>query len=340
MDKVNARIQDVAAAADVSVATVSRYFNAPELLSGAARQRVRLEVERLHYVPQAAARALVLGQSKLVGAIVPTIENSLFSSMVSSFQERLKEEGYSVLLGLSEYSEEQEATQISSVLGAGAEALLLIGSSRAESTYEKLKNSRKPFITALAYAKSNPYANCGFDQEEAISEVVEHLVRHGHRKFAFISGHLQPNDRAATRLSGVISSLGRYGLTLNEDCLVTTNYSISNGRAATARLLAGPRPTAIITGNDLLAVGALLECAARKVSVPRSLSVVGFGNLEIGREVSPPLTTVEAFYPDIGSCSADYLLGALAGRKKIRKRIKLKTELLVRESSGPAPNSG
>jgi DNA-binding LacI/PurR family transcriptional regulator len=60
--------------------------------------------------------------------------------------------------------------------------------------------------------------------------------------------------------------------------------------------------------------------------------------LEIGREVSPPLTTVEAFYPDIGSCSADYLLGALAG-KKIRKRIKLKTELLVRESSGPAPST-
>ena len=171
----------------------------------------------------------------------------------------------------------------------------------------------------------------------AVAKLAQHLVYLGHRNIGVISGLTKDNDRTTERLGGIRSELSGHSIELSDSLVTKCPYSISDGRKGCALLLTRnePTPTAIICGNDILALGALVECQARGRKVPEDVSIVGFDNLEVSVHSNPPLTTIDVPAEDMGKAAADYILGSLSG-KAVSMHNPVKVELILRQSSAPA----
>jgi LacI family transcriptional regulator len=150
-----------------------------------------------------------------------------------------------------------------------------------------------------------------------------------------ISGVTAGNERASDRLEGVRQALSARGIALAPGRLVEKQYTLSAGRDGLREVLREtPRPTAVICGNDVLAIGALAECNAQGLAVPREISLTGFDDLEMASVVTPALTTVHFPTAELGSYAGQHLLARLAG-KPFDMRTELPVELIVRASTAP-----
>ncbi len=329
-------VEDVARAAGVSTATVSRALNSPASVRPLLRARVAASVERLGYVAHAGARALSLRRSGTVGVIVPTIDNAIFAHGLQAFQQRLAQAGQVVLLAFSNYDAAQEETQALTLLARGVDALALTGLSQQPSLMARLAQRGLPWVHTGAFPAPAGAACVGFRNREAIARVVRYLLDLGHRRIAMLAGTAAGNDRATDRIDGVRQALRSARLALPANALVQAPYTLQAAREGTRTLLgARVAPTALICGNDVLAWGALLECQAQGVSVPGQLSVVGFDDLEMSRHWQPALTTMHVPTERMWTLAADYLLDRLSQRVDAALQQEIEVELLVRGSTAP-----
>lgn len=329
-------VEDVALAAGVSTATVSRALNKPDSVRPALRERVLVAVERLGYVAHAGARALTLRRSGTVGAIVPTIDNAIFARGLQAFQRRMAQGGYVVLLAFSDYDAAQEQAQAQALLARGVDALALTGISQRAGLVAKLAQRGLPWVHIGSYPAPAGSACVGFGNRAAIVRAVRYLLDLGHRRFAMLAGVSVDNDRAAERIEGVREALSAAGLSLPPRAIVQAPYTLQGARDGTRTLLAQqPAPTALICGNDVLAWGALLECEELRIAVPDALSVVGFDDLELSRQWHPPLTTVHVPTERMWTLAAEYLLNRLDGRVDAPLQQEIDVELVVRGSTTP-----
>ena len=194
------KLQDVADAAGVSTATVSRCLNEPEKVVEATRQRVMQAVNALGYAPNFNARSLAAGRSQTIGAVIPTMENAIFAEGVQAFQEKLQGAGYTLLIASSSYDADVEADQIRTLVARGADALLLIGFDRDSSVYEFLETREVPVLVAWNHRPDAEQISIGFDNRAAMKALVEHAVALGHKRIGMISAWTAANDRARARV--------------------------------------------------------------------------------------------------------------------------------------------
>lgn len=328
------RVEDVAAAVGVSGATVSRALNRSGPVSEKIRKRIEQTVEKLGYVPNGAARALASDRTRSIGIIIPTLENSNFAITAEGVQRFLNDTSYRVVLATSDYDPEREWAQIQSLVSHGIDGIILVGAQRDRMVEEFLAARRIPFVVTWTLARRS-IPSVGFDNAEAARRLATHLLDLGHRQIGVIAGLTHNNDRAAARLEGIRHALRERGLAVPRAMLIERPYRIAEGQLALRALLEAPQaPTAIVCGNDQLAFGALIECARRRIAVPRQLSVVGFDDLEFASQIVPALTTVRVPADEIGRRAAEYLLATLAGRSG-PQTIEVAVDVVVRESSGP-----
>lgn len=329
-------VQDVARAAGVSTATVSRALNLPDSVRPALRAKVLAAVARLGYVAHAGARALSLRRSGTVGVVVPTIDNAIFASGLQAFQRRMAEAGQVVLLAFSDYDPAQELAQVQALLARGVDALALTGLSQRPDLLALLAQRSLPWVHTGVYPAPPGQACVGFRNRAAIMRAVQYLLDLGHRRIGLLAGVTAHNDRAADRVAGVREALAAAGLTLPDRWLVEAPYTVQGAREGTRRLLKGAAPSALLCGNDVLAFGALLECAAAGVSVPQAMSVIGFDDLDLARQWRPALTTMHVPTEPMWTLAAEYLLGRLDGSVTGPLQHELQVELVVRESTARA----
>ena len=330
-------LADVAAAAGVSAATVSRAISRPGLVKAETLRQVQAAAGRLGYLPGGAARALASGRTMLVGGVFPTLDHSIFARAIQGLQARLRAAGYQLVVAAHEYVPAAEATAIRSMLAHGVDALAVVGADRPEETWALLRAAAIPVVLTWSFDARLP--SIGFDNARAGALVAEHLLDHGHRRFGMISGPVRTNDRARLRLAGIRGALACRGLTLPDSGVDEQPFTLAGGRAGLRHLLAASRPpTAIVCGNDLLASGALIEAQARGLRVPADLSIAGIDDLEIASHLTPALTTVHLPTGELGERVADHLLILLAGGA-CPARVELAVDLVVRDSTGPAPES-
>ncbi|MFG1463253.1 LacI family DNA-binding transcriptional regulator [Xanthobacter sp. DSM 24535] len=335
--KGKATLDDVARLAGVSTATVSRTLSRPDLVQRDTREKVGDAVRRLNYVPGGAARALASGRTLTIGAVVPTLDHAIFARAIQAMQTELAANGYQLLVAAHEYSPAQEAVSVRALLARGVDALMVVGADHLDETWDLLGGATVPVI--LSWSFDPRFASVGFDNEAAGRRVAEHLLGLGHRRFGMISGYTTSNDRARLRVAGVRAALAREGLELLESCVVQQPFTLAGGRVGMNELMGHALPpTAIIGGNDLLAVGALFEAQARGIAVPQAVSIVGIDNLEIATHVTPPMTTVHLPTAQLGRTVAAHLLAELKGMPQA-KRTELPIELVVRKSTA-APAGG
>ncbi|ODV11559.1 MAG: LacI family transcriptional regulator [Rubrivivax sp. SCN 70-15] len=330
-------IEDVARAAGVSTATVSRALNNPDAVREALRQRVTDAVARLGYVPHAGARALKLQRSGTVGAIFPTIDNAIFAQAIDALQRRLAEAGMQLLIATSGYDSQTEMRQATNLVARGVEGLALCGVGQRPELLQFLRQRELPTVHAMIWP-GPPDAVCvGFDNARAIAQAVRYLLDLGHRRIAMLAGVTRGNDRAAARAVGVRGALKQAGLELAPRYFVERRYDLAEAREGLRTLMrARPAPTAIVCGNDVLAFGALLEAQAIGLRVPQDVSIVGFDDLELARHIHPALTTLHVPTERMWRAVADRLVAAIE-RRSVPPPIEVEVELVVRESTGPAP---
>lgn len=325
-------LDDVARLAGVSTATVSRCLNEPGKVVEATRDRVMKAVDALGYTPNFAARVMAAKRSFTIGAIVPTLDNAIFAKGLQAFQEALHERGYTLLVSSSAYKPEIEKEQIRTLVARGADGLLLIGYERDASIYDYLAQQNVPALVAWSFDADGPVPSVGFDNCAAMRAVADRVIDRGHKRLGMISGVCTGNDRAQKRLDGVREAMVAKGLDPGSLALIETDYTIEAGASAFDRLMARrPRVTAVLCGNDLLAVGALQTAQRLGIDVPGEVSLTGFDDMEISRIVSPDLTTVSVPHREMGRAAAEELVAMVEGKSPGRSRL-LHTEIILRAS--------
>lgn len=323
------RLEDVAQAAKVSTATVSRCLNDPEKVSKATRERVLKAVQTLGYTPNFAARVMAAKRSYTIGAIIPTMENAIFARGLQIFQEELHRKGYTLLVASSGYSPKLEEEQIRTLVARGADGILLIGLERAASLYAFLRQQGVPALAAWGYAEDAPVPCIGFDNFAAMQDLTNEILDMGHQRVAMISGVSEGNDRAGLRLQGFLAALEARGLQPAGLCEVA--YSMAQGARAFEALMAQDRPpSAIACGNDVLAAGALRAARQLGLAVPQDVSITGFDDIELARIVEPPLTTMRVPHKEMGRKAAHALISMVEGETVVSER--LATQLKRRQS--------
>lgn len=307
-------LSDVAEVAGVSTATVSRCLNAPDRVQEATRRRVMAAVQQLGYSPNFGARVLAEGRTRTVGAIIPTMENAIFSRGIQAFQEELRTHGLTLLIASSSYRPEIEEEQIRALVGRGAEGLLLIGFQRSAAIQAFLGAQNVPALVAWAYEADAPQVCVGFDNQAAMSALAQEVIARGHRRLALISADPVVNDRAAARIRGLRAAMSAAGLDPEALALEPTDASLDAGGLAFRRLWEGARrPTAVLCGTDVLAAGALTMAHEMGVDVPRAVSITGFADLDLARITRPALTTMHLPHRRMGREAARMLVRMMAG---------------------------
>ena len=329
------KLAEVAEAAGVSAATVSRVLNNSTVVSDALRKKVEKAAQKLGYVADGAARALASRRSRALGAVVPNLSNTIFSDMIEAFQQRLEPHGYTTLLATFDYDEAAEYRAVRTMLERGVDGIVLVGVTHGKELLTLLEKAAIPFVQTWAPARASKFPTIGYDNALAARLLVDHLVGLGHRDIGIVAGQTRHNDRVRARVAGLRAAMKRHRLALPVDRVVETEYKIAKIRDAFRGFQRkGEMPTALIANNDIVALGLLMEAQAQGIQVPKQLSITGVGDLEIVAHIKPALTTLRTPKRAFGTMAADYLLARIQGHEFVIPD-ELPLELVVRESTAP-----
>lgn len=330
-------LQDVAREARVSTATVSRCLNSPDLVAEGTRQRVMSAVDALGYTPNFGARVMAAKRTFTIGAIIPTMDNAIFARGLQAFQEELHATGYTLLVASSAYRSDLEEEQIRTFVLRGADGLLLIGHDRADTAMKYLNRQAIPTLVAWTFSDKAKQPSVGFDNRSSMRKLAEEVLRKGHKRIGMISGISLGNDRARQRIEGVREAIEAASLDPSHLDVIETHYAIDQGAKAFSSLMALPvPPTAVMCGNDVLAVGAIRRAKEMGILVPHQVSITGFDDLELAEIADPPLTTVHVPHRKMGREAARELVRMVEGKSE-GVSVELETTLKVRATLGSPP---
>lgn len=308
-----ATLDAVAREAEVSSATVSRFFNSPDMLSPRTAQRVRDAVERLGYVPNLLAGALASSRTRLVAAVIPEISQSLFASTIQSLSDTLADKGYSVMLGLTGAHDEHVDQQVLSIIGRRPEGIILTGPTLSIETRRRLKSSEITTIETWDLPAEPIDLVVGFSHEAVGRAVALHALKTGRRR-AFVAS--ASGVRALARRYGFAKAMMEGGAPEPVVAAFATPTTYRYGRTAVAAHLdSGGRPDIIVCSSDWSAHGALDELRSRNLRVPDDVAVIGFGDLEFASDLEPSLTTIKIDGHVIGLKAAEFLLRRMQGQR-------------------------
>lgn len=332
-----ARIQDVAKLAEVSTATVSRALATPERVSPEARARVLEAIARTGYVPNPAARTLRSQKTYMVLVVLPDLSNTFFSKILRGIEETLFEAGYGMIISDLDGSPEKEA-HFAAFTAAGRVdgAILLNGHLFGQSREGEGKPARIT-IPLVALCEAIPGADIPqieIDNRAAASRMAQHLASLGHRRIAYVSGPTS-NILERERFQGFKDGLAAAGLPFDPSLVIPGDYTIEAGVTAGQDLVArSTRPTAVFCTSDEMAIGLMRTLFSAGLKVPEDISVAGFDDIEFAAVAEPSLTTIHQPRRELGQAAASALIDLLQGRSS-SKRIRLETELVIRDSVAP-----
>jgi LacI family transcriptional regulator len=332
-----AKLSDVARLAKVSTATVSRALTLPHKVKPLTLKRVQQAVQALGYVAHGAARALASRRTRTIGAVIPTLDNAIFANTIHALQKTLDESGYMLLLASHEFDADIEVRATRALIERGIDGLVLLGTTHPPSVFEMIKAHHIPYVLTWALDESGRHPCIGFNSRTAAIRLADFLLDLGHREFAMISGVTANNERAKERRDGVREAIAARGARLPLSRIVEKPFTLSAGREGLREVMTGQQlPTAVICGNDVLAIGAVAECGVLGIAVPQQVSITGFDDMEIASLMTPGLTTMHFPTTELGTYAAQHLLSRLAG-KDVKPLRELPVELIVRGTTAPPP---
>lgn len=324
-------LDDVARLAGVSTATISRALNMPDKVAEKTRSKIDAAIATLGYTPNFGGQVLASNRTRTIGAVIPTLANSIFATALQAFQERLALERFTLLVASSGYDADHELDQIRSLMSRGADGLLLVGLERPQDTRNFLRLRNVPHVLTWCYGDTPGDYYAGFRSYDAAAALTQRIIALGHKRIGVIAAHTHGNDRARDRLAGTVDTATAAGAHIVH--IATTAYDMTEGANAFDDVMQA-KPTVVICANDILAAGAMARARERGINVPDDVSVTGFDDTDIASVLHPGLTTVRVPQKAMGEAAADILLALIAGSPNVASQ-NLGTQIVERGSLAP-----
>jgi len=329
-------LRDVARLAGVHPATASRALNASTrgLVHKATADRVEAAARSLDYRPDHAARSLKTRRSSTIGVILPDLTNPLFPPIVRGIEDRLTLHGYVALLGNTDNDEAREWRVIEGMRDRHIDGLIVATARRHHPSLVEFAKRSVPLVLVNRVVDDHLLPSVSVDDPLGARRAVAHLASLGHRRIAHVAGPQQLSTGHG-RYRGFISGLEASGVAFDEGIVVfADSFSEPEGyRAARELLGSNPDVTAIVAGNDMLALGVLRALASIGLSCPTDVSLVGFNDMPFMDRITPPLTTIRLPHYEVGAAAADLLIERIADPTGPAKGVFLAPELIVRSST-------
>jgi LacI family transcriptional regulator len=328
-------IKDVARLAEVSTATVSHVINNTRYVSDEVRARVLRAIEECRYYPNANARSLASGSSKILGLVISDIANPFFPELVKSIESAAFEHGYDVVLSNTNYDPERTSHYVRRFIERKVAGVALMTSEMDKDLINELARREVSVVFLDSGEAGLHMSNLRVGYDDGIRQAILHLVELGHSNIAFISG--PPHLRSAKRRLEAFQQTMQDVLPESPKRIYQGDFKINGGRGAASQILAAEDlPTAVVCANDLMAFGAISEFHAAGLQVPKDISVVGFDNVAFASLTEPPLTTVNLPLGELGRTAVETLIKTLSSPTQHGVEIMIPTQLIIRQSTAEA----
>lgn len=326
------KLQDVATAAGVSLATASRALGGKDRVSAETTQLVVAAADQLGYSVNPIARALRQGSTRTIGMIVPVIGNPHFSELIAATESALEALGFELIMADSHGDVEQERKRLLTLVGRRVDGILLVSQHSEESVPAVLEALRTVPIVQIDRRLDVPLTDfVGVDADASMRLVLEHLRAQGVRRVVLASADDQ-NSVGRGRREAYERLVAE--LELDADPHVVTDFSVEAGyRAAEEITGRGDAPDAIVAGADINAVGVISGLRRLGIAVPRDVLVTGFDGTQLSELYNPPITTVRQPVDALARRAVSFLVERITGANTEVRAEHMPTELVVRESS-------
>jgi LacI family transcriptional regulator len=332
----SATLRDVARVAAVHPGTVSRALN-PEtrrLVNEETAQRVLEAAEALGYRPNPIARGLKTNRSYTIGVLVPDLTNPLFPPIVRGIQDRLEAAGYTPLIANTDNDRERERNDFEAMLARQVDGVITATARLDHVMLDEMTAAGLPIVLVNRRLEDGELPSASPDDQEGARLAVQHLAGLGHTRIAHVAGPQEVSTGHA-RYVGFIGGMEQAGLAVDPALVLFGNaFTEPEGRRLCAELLdADAGATAIVAGNDLMALGCYDVLDERGIGCPEQISVVGFNDMPFSERFNPPLTTIGIPHYEIGSAAAELLLERLQDPAGPARHVVLPPTLVVRGSA-------
>lgn len=330
--------KQVAEELGISIMTVSRALNNRPNVDEKTREKVISTARRMGYVPDHIAKSLVLQKTFTIGLVVPEITHSFFPEAIRGIEEAAYGAGYQLILTHSAEDSERENKALQTLASKRVDGILI---STAESvvdyeSYESIMKLKLPivFFDRCVYGIG---ASCvSIDDYESAKKITAHLIQHGYKKIAHLSGPSSVSIGRA-RIEGFKNAMDENGLSINDELIIESGFHEAGGYESMLKLLQLPKekqPQAVVAVNDPAAFGAMNAILENGLRIPEDIAIVGFSD-DIRAELMPtPLTTIRQPAYEVGKRAAQKLLAHIENKDEIIDEIIIKSEIVIRESCG------
>ncbi len=324
------RLEDVAARAGVSAATVSRFLNSPEVVATATAERIRTAIAETGYVPNMTAGSLATNRSRLIAALVPDIAQSIFNDTVEAMIDELAADGNSVMLSLTGPDNHRLNREINVALGRRVDAIILTGIVSDQDIRERLRANPVTVIETWGLPDDPIDISIGFSHRAAGEEMAKFLRGRGYRRPHLV---VPRSTRSERRASGFVERWRRDGGEEPTRLDVNVPSHFGQGRLSYRALADLPeRPDVVVCGSDWIAQGLIVEAQAAGIRVPDQIAVTGFGNLRMAGDMRPTITSVDV---DGGRIAREVMrvLRARTAGETVETRVDVGFRIIARESA-------
>jgi len=326
-------LKEVAASAGVSLITASRALRTPQIVSEQMRGRVFAAVDALGYTPNLAARALALARSSIIGIIVPSVTNLVFTDVMRGLYDAIEGTDFQVQLGNSLYTTQKEERLLRVFAAQRPAGLIVAGTDQSPTARSILEQLGCPVVQIMDLGANPIDMMIGFDHIDGGRTATRHLLEMGYRKIGFMGARMDP--RAQRRLQGYRETLQQAGLS-DERLVMTTPQPSSvslGGKMLADFLITAPDADAVFCNNDDIAMGALFECQRRGICVPTQFGIMGFNDLEYAGSIAPSLSTIRTHRYETGYKAVEMIVAVNAGEVPQSGIVNMGFELKARQST-------
>lgn len=339
-----ATIYDIAKKAGVSTATVSRVINGVDHpIKEETRQRILQIARELNYRPNIIAKSLAGGKSYTIALLIPSITTDFYTQICEVIEEKLEEKGYYTYLCNTRRSVEKESRYVESLIARQVDGVIFsptrIKPVDNKVNLENINKLKKHGIAVVAFGSQfQGVSQIYINTYQGAYDATRYLISLGHKRIGFIDG-LSAGTRKSRR-RGYIKALEESQIDYDPSLVTAGNLEMEDGYSCTLELLKLKHPpTAILTANNLMAIGALKAASNEGLSVPGDLSVIGFDDSPLSKVVNPSLTVVSQPLKEIGEAAVKLLMRQLEGKQE-HETIQLNTHIIKRESCGNPKRRG
>ncbi|WP_282939812.1 substrate-binding domain-containing protein [Paenibacillus sp. RC67] len=302
-------IKDVAKAADVSVATVSRVLHNLAGYSDKTRQKVMRAVEELGYQPNAIARGLVNKRTQTIGVLFPDVSSSFSSDILRGIEEIAQEKGFSVIVCNTAEEGKRTMKYLQVLREKQVDGIVFTSEVLKDEYFQAIKEMRVPVILVNTMSQKFMIPYVKVDDRQAAYHATDYLIQKGHREIAMLTGSMKDQIAGFPRFDGYRQALADNGIEFDESRVACGDFELESSRKAMKKLLAEASPfTALFAASDEMAIGAMRAALEQGLKIPDDISIIGYDDLKFARMVYPPLTTIHQPLTAMGRLASEKLI--------------------------------